>query len=38
LGGTVTESAQVNLEMGLHLAFEVLSVTDISELQLCLSD
>jgi hydrogenase maturation protease len=38
LGGEVTESAQVNLEMGLHLAFEVLSVTDISELQLCLSD
>lgn len=38
LGEAVTERALENLEMGLHLACEILSVTDVSELQLCLSD
>jgi hydrogenase maturation protease len=37
-GEPVTEKALENLEMGLHLALEVLSVTDISELQLCLGN
>lgn len=37
-GEAVTEKALKNLEIGLHLAFEILSVTNISDIRCCLSD